>query len=130
MMIGIALLVVIILLATRALAVRAKKTGRQASVASIVTINGIIVAIVASLFGVGWYGFQLYRHDTCVARADGRNGYRNGQIALFDAFDVFTGTTKYTTSAFVGLDGKPHPSLRDGLNMSSPALDPTDCPSP
>lgn len=132
MLIGIPLLVAMILLATRLLAVRAKKSGRQASVASIVTINGIIVAIVASLLGGGYIGFQWYRHDTCVTRADGRNGYRAGQLRLFNGIDLATGTAHFTHDS-LGIDpesGLPVISLRAGLDADSPPLDPKDCPTP
>lgn len=132
MLIGIVLLVAMILLATRLLAIRAKKSGRQASVASIVTINGVIVAIVASLLGGGWYAFQLYRHDVCVTRADGRNGYRAGQLRLFNGIDLATGTDHFTIDS-LGIDAKtgmPTLSLRAGLDTDSPPLDRKDCSRP
>lgn len=129
MIAGLILLVVIVGVTTTLLARKAKREARTAPLWTIVAINGVGAALTISIVGAGWFAVQKYRYDRCVSTAESRNAYRDGQVALFDAIDAFTGSQRFTHDSF-GTDpetGEPLPSLRAGLDIRSPQLDPHDC---
>ena len=126
MIIGLAILILVTLITTVLLARRARAEGRMAPLWSIVTINGIGVAMTMMVIGFGWYFVKQYQYDRCVSTANARIDNRRQHIALYDVIDAATHSTKFTSLALI----PGQPSLRDGLDKNLPPLDPGECSKP
>lgn len=81
-LVGLALVVAIILLATWRLARRASREQRAASVASIIWVNGCLVVVGAVLIGGIWYGVRVWQYGRCVDSAHTREAFRATTLGI------------------------------------------------
>lgn len=99
--------------------------GRTMTAAWVAPLYGGLVLVVI-LMGFYFARAALQRdYDTCVIRAERSAGARSATLRFYDVIDKLT-DPKYTHEPQI----PGQPSLRAGLDLDLPVLDPHDCEKP